>query len=69
MIADKMKALVKNSSAIRAMFEEGKIMYCNAEAGSPNRPWNGPAGPRRANPGCPGPRRKTPRTWTPRARY
>ena len=26
MIADKMKALVKNSSAIRAMFEEGKIM-------------------------------------------
>ena len=24
MIADKMKALVKNSSAIRAMFEEGK---------------------------------------------
>ena len=25
MIADKMKALVKNSSAIRAMFEEGKI--------------------------------------------
>lgn len=26
MIADKMKSLVKNSSAIRAMFEEGKIM-------------------------------------------
>ena len=26
MIADKMKALVRNSSAIRAMFEEGKIM-------------------------------------------
>ena len=24
MIADKMKSLVKNSSAIRAMFEEGK---------------------------------------------
>ena len=26
MIADKMVNLVKNSSAIRAMFEEGKIM-------------------------------------------
>ena len=26
MIADKMVDLVKNSSAIRAMFEEGKIM-------------------------------------------
>ena len=26
MIADKMKNLVKNSSAIRAMFEEGKKM-------------------------------------------
>ena len=26
MIADKMVNLVKNSSAIRAMFEEGKVM-------------------------------------------
>lgn len=34
MIADKMKALVKNSSAIRAMFEEGKIMA--AKYGSEN---------------------------------
>lgn len=34
MIADKMKALVKNSSAIRAMFEEGKIM--SAKYGAEN---------------------------------
>ena len=46
MIADKMKALVKNSSAIRAMFEEGKIMAAKYGAenvydfslGNPNVP-------------------------------
>lgn len=46
MIADKMKALVKNSSAIRAMFEEGKIMVAKYGAenvydfslGNPNVP-------------------------------
>lgn len=46
MIADKMKALVKNSSAIRAMFEEGKIMAAKYGAenvydfslGNPNLP-------------------------------
>lgn len=46
MIADKMKSLVKNSSAIRAMFEEGKIMAAKYGAenvydfslGNPNVP-------------------------------
>ncbi len=46
MIADKMKALVKNSSAIRAMFEEGKVMAAKYGAenvydfslGNPNVP-------------------------------
>ena len=46
MIADKMKALVRNSSAIRAMFEEGKIMAAKYGAenvydfslGNPNVP-------------------------------
>lgn len=46
MISDKMKALVKNSSAIRAMFEEGKIMAAKYGAenvydfslGNPNVP-------------------------------
>ena len=46
MIADKMKVLVKNSSAIRAMFEEGKIMAAKYGAenvydfslGNPNVP-------------------------------
>lgn len=46
MIADKMKALVKNSSVIRAMFEEGKIMAAKYGAenvydfslGNPNVP-------------------------------
>lgn len=46
MIADKMKAFVKNSSAIRAMFEEGKIMAAKYGAenvydfslGNPNVP-------------------------------
>ena len=46
MIADKMKALVKNSPAIRAMFEEGKIMAAKYGAenvydfslGNPNVP-------------------------------
>ena len=46
MIADKMKALVKNSSAIRAMFDEGKIMAAKYGAenvydfslGNPNVP-------------------------------
>lgn len=46
MIADKMKTLVKNSSAIRAMFEEGKIMAAKYGAenvydfslGNPNVP-------------------------------
>lgn len=46
MIADKMKALVKNSSSIRAMFEEGKVMAAKYGAenvydfslGNPNVP-------------------------------
>lgn len=46
MIADKMKVLVKNSSAIRAMFEEGKVMAAKYGAenvydfslGNPNVP-------------------------------